>query len=187
MNKILSKLLTVPNILTVSRMLLLPFFALGFFLDSKVGLIISFLVFVFCCITDYLDGYYARVYKQTTKLGQMLDPLADKIVVAIAILFIVGFHMVSNSSIIPAAIILCREIVISGIRDATEFSGRSFRTLFLSKCKTATQMLAISIAIFASIIGSHTTSLIGEILLWLSSLIAIISGIIYCKKHVFAR
>lgn len=186
MNKFLDKFLTVPNILTISRMLLLPFFALGFFINSKMGLIISLIVFIFCCITDYLDGYYARTYKQTTKLGQMLDPLADKIVVAIAILFIVGFHIVSKRAIIPAAIILCREIVISGIRDATEFSGHSFRTLFISKCKTATQMLAISTAIFASIVESPVVSLSGETLLWLSSLIAIVSGLIYCKRHIFS-
>ena len=187
MNNFFNKLLTLPNILTISRMFLLPLFALGFFLNSKIGLIISLTVFIFCCITDYLDGYYARMYKQTTKLGQMLDPLADKIVVAIAILFIAGFHIISRLAIIPAAIILCREIVISGVRDATEFSGNSFRTLFLSKCKTATQMLAISTLMFATIIKSHIASVAGETILWLSSLIAIVSGVIYCKRHVFSK
>ena len=176
---------TVPNTLTVSRMFLLPFFALGFFLDSRFGLTVSLSVFIFCCITDYLDGYYARVYKQSTKLGQMLDPLADKIVVSIAILFIVGFHVVSKYAIIPSAVILCREVIISGIRDATEFSGRNFKTSFLSKCKTATQMLSISTVLFGSIITSQSISLIGEAMLWISSVIAIISGLIYCKKHVF--
>ena len=185
MNKLLDKLLTVPNILTISRMLLLPFFAFGFFMQSKAGLIISLSVFVFCCISDFLDGYYARAYKQTSKLGQMLDPLADKIVVSIALLFTVGFHIVSNYAIIPASVILCREIIISGIRDATEFSGHSFKTLFLSKFKTATQMLAISIAIAATIMQSQLFSIIGEILLWISSIIAIVSGCVYCKRHMF--
>ena len=187
MNNFLNKLLTLPNILTISRMFLLPLFALGFFINSKIGLIISLVVFLFCCITDYLDGYYARLYKQTTKLGQMLDPLADKIVVAIAILFIAGFQIISKSAIIPAAIILCREIIISGVRDATEFSGNSFRTLFLSKCKTATQLLAISTSVLASIVKSHITLVAGETLLWLSSLIAIVSGFIYCKRHIFSK
>ena len=115
----------------------------------------------------------------------MLDPLADKIVVSIALLFVVGFHIVSSYAIIPASVILCREIIISGIRDATEFSGRSFKTLFLSKFKTATQMLAISIAITAMILQSQLLLTIGEILLWISSIIAIVSGCIYCKRHIF--
>lgn len=184
MSKFLSKLLTVPNILTLSRMLVLPFFALGFFMGSKAGLVLSLTVFVCCCISDFLDGYYARTYKQTTKLGQMLDPLADKIVVSIALLFIVGFHIVSRYAIIPASVILCREIIISGVRDATEFSGQNFKTLCLSKFKTATQMLAISMAILASILKSQGVSAIGETLLWLSSAIAIISGCIYCKRQM---
>lgn len=185
MSKFLDKLLTVPNILTISRMLLLPFFAFGFFRKSKTGLVISLSVFIFCCISDFLDGYYARAYKQTTKLGQMLDPLADKIVVSIALLFIVGFHIVSSYAIIPASVILCREIIISGIRDATEFSGRSFKTLFLSKFKTATQMLSIIVSILASIRQSHNVAVIGEALLWISSIIALVSGCVYCKRHMF--
>lgn len=180
----MSDFFTVPNTLTISRMVLLPFFALGFFLNSKLGLTLSLLIFVACCITDYLDGYYARAYKQSTKLGQMLDPLADKIVVSIAILFIVGFRIVSIHAIIPAAIILCREVIISGIRDATEFSGHNFKTSFLSKCKTATQMLSISIVLLAAITEGKTTAFIGESLLWISSLIAIVSGLLYCKHHL---
>ena len=184
MSKILDKFLTVPNILTISRMFLLPFFAFGFFMQSKTGLISSLSIFVFCCISDFLDGYYARAYKQTSKLGQMLDPLADKIVVSIALLFIVGFHIVSRYAIIPASVILCREIIISGIRDATEFSGQNFKTLFWAKFKTATQMLSIVTAIFASIQQSRNIALLGEALLWISSVIALVSGCIYYKRHV---
>ena len=176
---------TVPNTLTVSRMFLLPLFALGFFMDSKFGLTISLSVFIFCCITDYLDGYYARAYKQSTKIGQMLDPLADKIVVSIAILFIVGFQVISKYAIIPASVILCREVIISGIRDATELSGHNFKTSFLSKCKTATQMLSISVVLLGAILESSSISKTGEAMLWISSVIAIISGLIYCKNHVF--
>ena len=177
--------ITLPNILTVSRIFLLPVFAFGFFMESKLGGLISLSVFIFCCITDYLDGYYARAYKQTTKIGQMLDPLADKILVSIAVLFIVGFHLISNYAIIPAAIILCREVIISGVRDATEFSGHSFKTSFLSKCKTAAQMLSICTILFSAIFESDIVSKTGEAMLWISSFIALVSGFIYCKKHVF--
>ena len=184
MNRYFRIFLTIPNILTLSRMLLLPFFMVGFFFKDKTGMIMSFVVFIICAITDFLDGYYARAYKQTTKLGQMLDPLADKIVVSIAILFIVGFRIVSIYSIIPSAIILCREFAISGIRDASSISGKDFKTLFISKCKTATQMVAISMAMFANIFKSNIVLFIGELLLWVSSIIAIISGIIYYYRHL---
>ena len=183
MNRYFRIFLTIPNILTLSRMLLLPLFMVGFFFQDKTGLTTSFVVFIVCVITDYLDGYYARAYKQTTKLGQMLDPLADKIVVSIAILFIVGFRLVSIYSIIPSAIILCREFAISGMRDASSVSGKNFKTLFIAKCKTATQMIAILTAIFANIIQSKMVLFISELLLWISSIIAIISGFIYyCRQ-----
>lgn len=183
----MNNLFNIPNILTLSRICLLPFFVGCFFINSKLGLILALIIFVFCCITDYFDGYYARAHKQTTKLGQMLDPLADKILISITILFIVGLKMVSNYTIIPAAIILCREIIISGVRDAAEFSGKNFKTSYLSKCKTATQMLSLSLIIFSNIINSNCLLKIGAAMFWISAIIAIISGVIYCKLHLFTK
>jgi cardiolipin synthase len=183
--KEMSKLLTIPNLLTISRILLLPIFAVGFLVGSRNGLIVSLLVFALCCITDYLDGYYARAYKQTTKIGQILDPLADKIVVSIAILFMAWSNIISTLSMIPASIILCREIIISGVRDAEEFSGSEVQTSRLSKWKTATQMIAISVMLFSAVLKSGCILKIGEIIFWVSSAIAIVSGFVYCKKHVF--
>lgn len=176
---------TVPNILTISRMLLLPLFVLGFFIDSQMGRIISLSIFVLCCLTDYLDGYYARAFKQTTKLGQMLDPLADKVVVSIAILCIAGFQLVSKSAMIPSAVILCREIIISGIRDASEFAGKGLKTSLLAKYKTATQMISILVILYASIFACEKAQLLGEAMLWLSATIAIISGFTYYKHNAF--
>lgn len=181
----MNNFLTLPNILTISRICLLPFFIGCFFINSKLGLTIALTIFVLCCITDYLDGYFARTYKQSTKLGQMLDPLADKILVSITILSIVGFKLCSTYAIIPAAVILCREIIISGVRDATEFSGRNFKTSFISKCKTATQMLSIALIIFSNILDSSLLLKISEAMFWISAIIAIISGLIYCKLHLF--
>lgn len=181
----MSKFFNIPNVLTMSRIFLLPFFAFGFFLESRQGMIISLTIYIFCCVTDYLDGYLARAYKQTTEIGKMLDPLADKILVSISLLFIVGFGMVSKITIIPAAIILCREIIISGVRDATTSSGRNFKTSVLSKWKTASQMSSIAIIFISFICGSKIVFQIGEAMLWISSIIALISGLIYCKRHVF--
>ncbi|MDR0942280.1 MAG: CDP-diacylglycerol--glycerol-3-phosphate 3-phosphatidyltransferase [Holosporales bacterium] len=175
---------TVPNLLTVSRVLLLPVFAVGFFMESRCGAFVSLLTFICCCITDYLDGYYARAYKQTTKLGKILDPLADKILVSIAVLFIIGFNMVSKYAMIPSAIILCREIMISGLRDSEEYSGGDFQTSVLSKWKTATQMFSISIILFSAILKSDCILKIGEATLWFSSVIAVLSGFLYCRRYM---
>jgi cardiolipin synthase len=153
-------------------------------MNSRNGLIVSLSIFIFCCATDYLDGYYARTHKQITKIGQMLDPLADKILIAITILFIVGFNMVSQYSLIPASIILCREIIISGVRDVSERSGYGFKTSKLSKWKTVTQMISMALILFSEIINSKNILCIGEILLWLASVIAVISGLIYCKRYL---
>jgi cardiolipin synthase len=164
----------------MSRVFLLPFFVLGFFIEQRFGLWFSTIVFMFCCITDYLDGYYARAYKQTTKIGQVLDPLADKILISISILFITGYGLVDKVSIIPSSIILCREIIISGVRENAD----NFNTLKLSKWKTTAQMLAITAVLVAA--SSHIISIkiFGEIMLWISSVIAVISGLMYCRKHV---
>jgi cardiolipin synthase len=175
---------TLPNLLTVSRIVLLPVFIFGFFLESKTGDIISLLIFVFCCITDYLDGYYARAYKQITKIGQMLDPLADKVLIAIAILSVIGFGIISQYAIIPAAITLCRDMIISDIRDATKCHGDDFATSRLSKWKTATQMFSISVILLSSAIKSEMLLGFGESIFWISSITAIISGITYCRKYV---
>ncbi|MDR3031143.1 MAG: CDP-diacylglycerol--glycerol-3-phosphate 3-phosphatidyltransferase [Holosporales bacterium] len=178
------KIVNIPNILTMSRIIILPFFAFGFFSRSKFGIYLSLSIFLICCATDFLDGYYARTHKQTTKLGQMLDPMADKILTAVAILFIVGFDFVSIFAIIPAAVILCREIIISGIRDAVTFRHKSFRTSKLAKWKTASQMISIALLMYSKAIDCHYLSMIGEFLFWISAIVTAISGVMYCRRHL---
>ena len=183
----MNRIITIPNLLTISRMAILPFFMLAFFLRSNFGDISALCIFLFCCITDYLDGYLARTYKQTTNLGQILDPLADKVFISITILFIVGFSKISTISIIPAAIILCREIIISGVRDAAISNKKNFTTSKLSKWKTATQMMSISLILISDTCSHQFRGIVsvsGEILFWISSIVSIISGISYCKIHL---
>jgi cardiolipin synthase len=130
-----------------------------------------------------LDGYYARTYKQITKLGQILDPLADKVLISISVLFIVGFGLVNHVSTIPSSIILCREIIISGVRDVALANRKRFNTSKLAKWKTSTQMIAIALVLTSHVIESTRLKNLGEITLWISSVIAIISGILYCKNY----
>lgn len=172
------KIFNIPNILTLSRILILPFFILGFYLKTKLGLLLSLVIFILCCITDYLDGYIAREYNQTTALGKILDPLADKILVSVSILAILGFNMASTLILIPASITICRELIITSLRA----SGNNFKTSYIAKCKTATQMVAISIILLSNIISINEGIVLGEILLWISSIIAIVSCIQYFKN-----
>lgn len=180
----MKKLANMPNILTVSRILLIPAIVFCFYMDSTPGDIIILSIFVFCCITDFLDGYFARAYKQTTKFGQILDPIADKALISTTILFLVGFHKISSLSIIPASIILCREVMTSEIRDIILAEKKQFITSVSAKWKTAIQMLSITIILMAQLIpNDRNILLIGEGLFWISSVVALFSGILYYIKH----
>ena len=180
-----TKLLNIPNILTLSRIVLLPGFICGFYIRSQCGLTISFVIFIICCITDYLDGYLARSYNQITEIGKMLDPLADKILICIALLFLSGFDMLSQASLIPSAITICRELFITSMRSNSIANGKKFCTSYISKCKTTIQMISISTIFLAYIFHYQPLSVLGELLLWCSTIIALFSGIKYFKKFNF--
>lgn len=178
----MKQVLNIPNILTLSRIALLPGFIGGFYFRSNSGLIVSFVVFIICCITDYLDGYLARAFKQTTEIGKMLDPLADKILVLISVLYMAGFNMISQATLIPLAITIGREVVITSLRGASLSEKSKFETSYLSKCKTVLQMSSIAVIFVSFIFDISLLQCAGETLLWLSALLAIISGTQYFKK-----
>lgn len=178
----MSNVLNIPNILTLSRIVLLPGFIGGFYMRSNAGFVLSFVVFVICCITDYLDGYLARAYKQTTEIGKWLDPLADKVLVLVAVLYMIGFNMISQYSLIPVAITVCREVIISSLRGRILTCNSDFKTSLLAKCKTAFQMTALAVIFIAHILDFQILRYVGEVLLWCSALLAILSGIQYFKN-----
>jgi cardiolipin synthase len=173
-------LCNAPNILTFSRILFIPIIALSFFFCQKLVL----LVFVMGGLTDFLDGYFARTYKQTTILGQMLDPIADKALVATTILLLAGFQKISHLALVPSGIILCREILVSEIRNISQSDGKSFETSITAKWKTAIQVVAIALILFANTLhNSESVAITGEILLWISAIVAIHSGSEYFQKY----
>jgi cardiolipin synthase len=128
-----------------------------------------------------LDGYLARTYKQMTKLGQILDPIADKVLIVTTILFVVGFQKVSQLTIIPACIILAREVIVSGIRNLTVEQNEDFVPSNSAKWKTAIQMLSLAFILLADVFPNNNSLIItvGEILLWISAIIAVHSGAMY--------
>lgn len=138
--------MNIPNLLTVLRVLLIPVFVLLFYLPFSWSLLAASAVFAFAAATDWLDGYLARVLQQSTPFGAFLDPVADKLIVAVALVLLVEAHH-NLWLTLPAIIIISREIVVSALREwMAEIGARAQVAVSdLGKWKTAAQMLALVI------------------------------------------
>ena len=109
--------LRIPNILTIGRIILVPILIGTFYLPGAMGDWIPFFIFLLASFTDFLDGLLARLYKEESKLGELLDPIADKIIIASALVLLVMDDTIKNYEVLAAIIILIREILISGLRE----------------------------------------------------------------------
>ena len=150
----------IPNILTVMRLVAAPGVAILFlYFQRPVADWFALVLFVSAAITDFLDGYLARLWKQETKFGAMLDPIADKAMVIIALVVIVGLStadkLVMDAWILlPATIILFREVFVSGLREFLGDSAGTLKVTNLAKYKTTVQMVAIAV-LFAKGVFEH--------------------------------
>tara|TARA_Y100000389_G_scaffold201719_1_gene245134 strand:+ start:257 stop:856 length:600 start_codon:yes stop_codon:yes gene_type:complete len=182
--------LKIPNILTIGRIIIVPIFVLSFFLPGFFGDLIPFFLFILASFTDYLDGLLARLFKEESKLGELLDPIADKIIVAAALILLVMNETIKNYEVIAAIIILTREILISGLREFLAKVSISMPVNSLSKLKTFLQMLSISILLLGEsgnkIINfqDYNAQTIGIILLWLSAFLTLYTGYDYLAKGI---
>lgn len=182
MNMRQPELLSVPNILTLLRISLIPIFVLAFYLPWQISHWISAIVFGIAALTDWLDGYLARKLQQTSPLGEFLDPVADKLIVAVALVFLVSSHA-SIFLAIPAAIIVCREIVISALREWMAEIGkrRTVKVSWLGKLKTVGQMVAIFLLLSQDPQEFSWISLVGYILIYAASILTLWSMVLYLK------
>jgi len=136
----------VPNILTVLRLLAAPGLAVMFlYFTRPYADWFALILFVTAAATDWVDGYLARAWKQETKLGAMLDPIADKAMVVIALMVIIGFSSWSAWLVLPATVILFREVFVSGLREYLGDTAGTLKVTRLAKWKTALQMTAIAV------------------------------------------
>ena len=180
----------IPNLLTIGRIIIVPFFAFSFFLPGFYGDIIPFSLFVIASFTDYLDGLLARFLKEESKLGEMLDPVADKILVAAALILLVMNGTIKNYEVIAAIIILTREILISGLREFLAKVSIKMPVTGLTKLKTFLQMSSISILLTGEsgnkIINfqDYNAQVIGIILLWFSAFLTLYTGYDYLVKSI---
>ena len=172
----------IPNLLTLSRIALIPIVMATFYTDNHVGRWVATLAFVIACLTDFLDGYMARLLSQTSKFGQFLDPVADKLLVSSTLLMLVGFDRIRPISFLPAIVILCREILVSGLREFLSSIQVLMPVSRLAKWKTAAQMGAISLLLIGDISPfGAIVSIVGEALLWAAAVLTLMTGYAYVK------
>ena len=182
--------LKIPNILTIGRIIMVPIFVFTFYLPGLLGDLIPFFIFLLASFTDFLDGLLARLYKEESKLGELLDPIADKIIVATALVLLVMNDTIKNYEVIAAIIILIREILISGLREFLAKAQISMPVTGLAKFKTFTQMFAIAILLTGDSgnrlinFKDYNAHTIGIILLWLSAFLTLYTGYDYVKKGI---
>ena len=182
--------LKIPNILTIGRIILVPILIGTFYLPGALGDWIPFFIFGLACFTDFLDGLLARLYREESKLGELLDPVADKIIVGTALILLVMDDTIRDYEVIAAIIIMIREILISGLREFLAKVQVAMPVTKLAKFKTFIQMLSIAILLSGESgnkivnFGDYDAHTIGIILLWLSAFLTLYTGYDYVKKGI---
>jgi cardiolipin synthase len=182
---------TLPNLLTLSRIAVIPILVGLFFLDGAVPRWIALGFFTLAGITDFFDGYLARVRGQYSALGKFLDPVADKILIAAVILMLVAFDRISGLTVLPAVIILTREILVSGLREFLANLHVGVPVSRLAKWKTTIQMFALGFLIVGDASPNWIPAvLIGDIGVWLAAGLTLITGYDYMQaglRHMLAE
>jgi len=180
--------LNLPNLLTWLRIVLIPVFVLLFhlpegWLDTHLLNMSAATLFAAAAVTDWLDGYLARALNQTSPFGAFLDPVADKLMVAAALIMLLELGRVEG---VIALIIIGREIAISALREwmAGVGQGRSVAVAFIGKIKTASQMVAILLLLYGEPVAGLPTRVMGTWLIYLAALLTILSMIYYMMQAV---
>jgi cardiolipin synthase len=200
-------MLALPNILTIMRIVLVPVFALAFVLPGDIARLVAFVVFCIAGVSDALDGLAARKLNAGSEFGRMLDPIADKILVAVALMMLVAegsvrqFNLTMNLAgllrLVPALIILAREILVSGLREFLAGVQVSVPVTVFAKFKTALQMVAIGAMILTPLADAFlpdaaalSYSAFAYALLWIAAALTVYTGWIYFRaglRHLHAR
>ena len=173
----------LPNLLTISRIVVIPVIFLTLYINSFAWQMFTATLFVIASVTDYFDGYLARSRNETSAFGRLLDPIADKLLVSSALVLILAKpEMVSlKISYIPAFVILCREILVSGLREFLREVNVGLPVTRLAKWKTGFQMTALAMMLFK---GFGYWNNLGELLLWVAGILTFITGYQYFQKSL---
>jgi len=179
--------INLPNVLTYARIAAVPaLVACLMLVEGDAGRWAAFWLFVGAAITDWLDGYLARRLEQQSTLGRMLDPIADKLIVGAVLIMLVHDRTIDGVSMWAAIVILCREILVSGLREFLAELKVTVHVTALAKWKTAAQMVALAVLIAGPagdrIIPGITAFGIG--LLWLAAVLTLWTGYDYLKAGI---
>ena len=191
---------SIPNILTMFRIVIIPALVMSFYIEGFVANLVAALLFMIASLTDFFDGYLARSLKAQSNFGRCLDPIADKLLVIVAITMLIHFGHKNMSITIPGLIIICREVLVSGLREFLAEMKVGVPVSKLSKYKTATQMMAITLLLIGKpgsqyaineLFGADGKSLkfiisdiiviAGQMLFAISAFLTVITGYIYLK------
>jgi cardiolipin synthase (CMP-forming) len=178
---------SLPNVLTYARIVAVPLLvACLYFLEGDAARWSAFVLFVAAAVTDWLDGYLARAWAQQSTLGRMLDPIADKLIVGATLLMLVADNTIAGVAVWAAVIILCREILVSGLREFLAELNVKVQVSQLAKFKTTLQMIALAVLLAGPAAEKILpgTMLAGIMLLWLAALLTLWTGYDYLKAGV---
>ena len=197
-----SRALSLPNILTYGRILAVPAIVACYMPGTFAGRWLALAIFVAASVTDYLDGYLARLWHQQSAMGRMLDPIADKLLVSTTLLLLASDNTVGEWSLIAAIIILVREVAVSGLREFLAEVRVGVPVSRLAKWKTTMQMVALAFLIAGpagdmlfsgvQVMGGEmgVISYIGLLLLWISALVTLYTGYDYFRggiRHIMSE
>ena len=168
----------LPNILTLFRIISAPILVVILMSTEFKMVLAGLAIFIISSLTDFLDGYLARSFNQSSKLGKILDPIADKLLVTCALLSLVSNNIIQETNILAATLIITREIFISGLREYAR--GNSLTVSFLAKVKTFTQFIAIILLIPSGILELNF-QFIGLTFLWVSAILSLFTAYQYVR------
>ena len=168
----------LPNILTFFRIISAPILVVILMSTEFKMVLVGLTIFIISSLTDFLDGYLARSFNQSSKLGKILDPIADKLLVTCALLSLVSNNIIHEINILAATFIIIREIFISGLREYAR--GNSLTVSFLAKVKTFTQFIAIILLIPSGALELNL-QFIGLTFLWVSAILSLFTAYQYVR------
>ena len=175
-------LTSLPNLLTLSRIVVIPVLVAMFFIHGDVARWVACALFVAAAVTDYFDGHFARRWSQISAFGRFLDPIADKLLVSAVILMLVAKDGIAGLVVLPALIILCREVLVSGLREFLATLNVGLPVSRLAKWKTMLQMVALGFLIVGDTgPDAVPVQMIGETGLWIAALLTLVTGYDYLR------
>ena len=173
----------IPNILTILRITSAPILVVVLLSNEINMVILGLIIFIISSITDFLDGYLARSFNQLSKLGKILDPIADKLLITCALISLISNNIIQDIHVIAATLIIIREIYISGLREYIR--GNILKVTFLAKVKTTVQMIAIILLIPSEVVEfNFDLQILGLLFLWMSSILSLITAYQYVKVSI---